>query len=128
MGCEEPLEKGQASFRNTFKNNTFECLYFLYSDGFYMWEKILSCLFSSYTDVHLLVHLNLFIYLRDKETRILLLAYVVFSMHQLLRNCLHAPRRMSFGLSSFPLLSKQDSSRSNLGVEQTLGSLGLSSK
>ena len=78
--------------------------------------------------MHLLVHLNLFIYLKDKETRILLLAYVLFSIYQLLGNCLHAPRRMYFGLSSFPLLSKQDSSRSNLGVEQTLGSLGLSSK
>ena len=35
---------------------------------------------------------------------------------------------MYCGLSSFPLLSQQDSSRTNLAIEQTLGSLGLSSK
>lgn len=84
-----------------------------------------SVTYFPYTDVHLLVHLNLFIYLRDKETRILLLAYVLF-MHQLL-HCLHAPRGICFGLSSFPYQNRIPPG-SNLGVEQTLGSLGLSSK
>ena len=36
--------------------------------------------------------LKLYIYLRDKETRVLLLAYVLFSMQQLLGNSLHALR------------------------------------